>query len=85
MLLQRISDYFNCGKLYEKSIARYAVHKISDINGKIIPFLKKHPLQGSKGLDFSHFMQIAELMEAKAHLTESGLKQIIEIKKGMDL
>jgi hypothetical protein len=28
-------------------------------------------------------MQIAELMKGKAHLTESGLNQVIEIKKGM--
>lgn len=78
-----ILNYFNCGKFYEKSIARYVVQKTTDINEKIIPFLKKFPLQGSKGLDFSHFMQIAELMKVKAHLTESGLKQVIEIKKGM--
>lgn len=78
-----IINYFNgCGKLYEKSIARYAVHKITDINEKRIPYLKEYPFQGSKALDFDNFI-IAELMERKAHLTESGLKQIIEIKKGM--
>jgi hypothetical protein len=51
-LMNSIYNYFNCGKLYEKSIARYAVHKITDINEKIIPYLKEYPFQGSKALDF---------------------------------
>lgn len=46
--MNSILNYFNCGKLYEKSIARYVVQKTTDINEKIIPFLKKYPVQGQK-------------------------------------
>lgn len=41
--MNSILNYFNCGKLYEKSIARYVVQKTTDINEKIIPFLKEYP------------------------------------------
>lgn len=76
-----------CGRLCQSStratVVEFVVTKLSDLDGKIIPFFKKYPLHGKKGLDFEDFCKIAALMKDKAHLTEIGLDQIREIKSRM--
>ena len=39
---------------------------------------------GKKILDFEEFCKVAELMQNKAHLTQSGLEEIRIIKAGMN-
>jgi len=41
------------------------------------PFFVKYPINGQNLLDFQDFFKIAELMNQKAHLTESGFKFLI--------
>lgn len=87
-LMKSLEQYFGCGKYQEKSkgqasqsqVGVFIVANYSDITGKINPFFTKYPLHGVKSLDFADFKKAAELMEAKAHLTESGLEKIRLIK-----
>jgi hypothetical protein len=52
-LMINIKDYFNCGYLYKnKEVFNYRVETFYDIQDKIIPFFKKHPILGVKLLDF---------------------------------
>ena len=62
----------------------FVVTKFSDITEKIIPFFDKYPLVGAKRQDYLSFVKVAELMQAKAHLTKEGLEQIKQIKVGMN-
>ena len=61
------------------------VYKFKDIEGKIIPFFKKYPLQGVKALDFDDWCKAAEIINKKEHLTPEGLERIRKIKAGMNL
>ena len=90
-LLIGIANYFNLdeGKyIYDSSKRETSLLQIknnSDILNKIIPFFNQYPILGVKSLDFSDFKKVAELMQNKEHLTESGFNQIIEIVQQMNL
>lgn len=86
-LLESIVNYFGCG--YYRAVVkncdgRFEVEKFNDILDKIIPFLDKHPLLGSKANDFSDFRKVALLIKEKVHLTHSGVEMIKQIKSGMN-
>ena len=85
-LIKSMIDYFNCGKIYKKNkeVYNYRVVKFSDLENKIIPFFLKYKIEGAKYKDFQDFLQIAELMKNKVHLTQKGLVQIRKIKGGMN-
>jgi hypothetical protein len=53
-LMERLVAYLGCGKYYAPSRNKpgnYIVTKFSD--NKIIPFLQKYPLSGSKAAEFA--------------------------------
>ena len=54
------------------------------MNDFIIPHFKLYPVIGLKSLDFKDFCKIVELIKNKDHLTETGLKQIVEIQVSMN-
>jgi hypothetical protein len=51
---------------------------------KIIPYFNKYPIQGVKSQNFTDFVQVANLIQDKAHFTEAGYKEILSIKSGMN-
>ena len=53
-------------------------------NGKILPFFIRYPLVGVKSENWSDFGKAAAIIKTKAHLTEGGVNEIIEIKSGMN-
>lgn len=77
-LLKNLVCFLGCGQYYErwseKPVGDYIVTNFKDICEKIIPFFDKYPLQGAKFNDFADFKRVAELMENKAHLNESLIK-----------
>jgi len=83
-LMKGLISYFGCGRYVspkDKDIGGFRVTKIKDINEKIIPFFKKYPIIGVKGLRrgaerFSDFCIVAKLMKNMAHLTPKGLEKI---------
>ena len=85
-LVKSFMNFLNCGKFIKKNkeIFNYRVVKFSDLDEKIIPFLKKYQIEGVKSKDFIDFCEIALLMKNKVHLTQDGLEQIRKIKAGMN-
>ena len=76
LLLNNIVNYLGCGHLHmlsNKQALNVIVHKLSDINEKIIPFFNKYPLQEPKVLNYQDFCKIAMIMKHKSHLTLEGL------------
>ena len=84
LLINSLVQYFACG-IYSESFTQgpmsiFTVTKFKDIEEKLIPFLDKYPIQGSKSQYFSDFRRVVKLMQNKAHLTSEGLEQIRLIK-----
>lgn len=87
-LLTLIILYLNCGTLQSHgsfSGKTITVTRFEDIYNIIIPFFQKYPLlQGTKRLDF-FFLEIAELIKTKSHLTSEGFNKILLLKSDMPI
>lgn len=86
-LLKILVDFFGCGKYYTRSgqdAGDFIEENFTCIVEKIIPFFDNYPILGVKALDYASFKKVAEIMQKKEHLTESGLKKIISIKSEMN-
>ena len=86
-LLKGIVTYLKYGRYYQSSTrneGQYLVTVFSDINNKLIPFLNEYPLLGVKKYDYLDFVEIADLIKSKAHLTNEGLEKIKLIKNNMN-
>ncbi|MEM4188767.1 MAG: LAGLIDADG family homing endonuclease [Candidatus Hadarchaeum sp.] len=91
-ILYRLKDFFGCGSVYfqrdrrknHQNCYRYEVTKRKDLEEKIIPFFKKHPLKlASKRKDFEIFCQIMKEIKKGTHLTKAGLKRLYILKEQM--
>lgn len=67
-----------------QDIVKYSIDSIEDLNNLIF-HLEKYPLLTPKAADFLLFKKAVELINNKAHLTDIGLKKIVNIKASMDL
>ncbi|KAF1107977.1 hypothetical protein B8V09_03485 [Streptococcus agalactiae] len=89
VLLENIKNFLGCGQCYNNNlkgtVVTFSVESLSDLTEKIIPFFNNYPLKGIKLKNFEEFKKVANLMGSKAHLTESGLNKIREIKSEMNL
>jgi hypothetical protein len=86
-LMESLTHYLSCGyyRLHpSRDTGEFVVTKFSSIVDIIIPLFQKYPVLGVKALDFDNFMQVAEIMKAKGHLTKSGLDQIISLREKMN-
>jgi hypothetical protein len=88
VLLTTFIEYLGCGRI-EKASTRpdevnFVVSKFSDIKEKIIPFFKTNPLEGIKNRDLLDFVEVANIIEAKGHLTLEGVNKINSLKSGMN-
>lgn len=85
-LLRSLVAYFDSGSVQKSgdSVGEFSVAKFENLVLKIIPFIEKHPILGSKALDFSDFKKVADLMKDKAHLSKTGLEKILAIKSQMN-
>jgi len=85
-LLRYLIAYFDCGSVQKSgdSVGEFRVAKFENLILKIIPFIEKYPILGSKALDFADFQKVAELMKNKAHFSKSGLEKIFAVKSKMN-
>lgn len=87
LLIESLMIYFGCGvvrKDNRNSVVYLRFSRLNDILNIIIPFFTKYPLIGVKTLDFEDFVQVANLMERKEHLTFDGLDKIRNVKSGIN-
>ena len=76
LLLESFVDFFNCGYVANyknRIICEFIVTKIDYIIEHIIPFFEKHPILGSKYLNYLDFNSAAEVIKNKEHLNPDGL------------
>ena len=91
-ILYRLKEYFGCGSVYfqrdkrpnHQQCYRYEVFNWKEIRNIIIPFFQRHQLQFvSKRYDFEIFCDIMNRLEKGEHKTESGLRNLCQIKAKM--
>jgi hypothetical protein len=83
-----LQEFFGCGIIVNKknrNEASFRLNSLQDLTNIIIPHFEIYPLLSQKAADFILFKQIVELMNNKAHLTEEGLQQIINLRASMNL
>ncbi len=86
-LINQIRDLFGSGRVIRSNRSNSVELWIIDfetIKLKIIPFLDKYPLIGSKILEYNNFKRVLYLIDNKLHLTKEGCEQIIMIKENMN-
>jgi hypothetical protein len=85
VLINHFINLLDCGQLREtESYTEFYVSNFQDITFKVIPFFKTYEVIGVKSSDFKDFCRVADLIKEKAHLTEEGFKEIINIKSQMN-
>lgn len=58
-------------------MVEFIVTKIDHIVKYIIPFFEKHPIEGSKYLNYLDFKSASLIIKNKEDLNEEGLEQIL--------
>ena len=91
-ILYKLKDYFGCGNVYfqkdkrknHQNCYRYEVANRDNLEKIIIPFFEKHQLRlASKANDFELFCKIMKKIGKGKHLTESGLRNLYQLKQKM--
>ena len=86
LLSKSFVNFFGGGFVvnYEKRLlCEFTITKIDLIVEHVIPFFDKHPILGSKHLNFLDFNSAAHIIKDKKHLDKDGLglEQILQLKK----
>ena len=81
-LLKRIKTYFGeVGKIVlVNSVWIYQVRSLKELTTAIVPHFDKYPLLTNKKADYLLFKKILDLMARKEHLTEEGLKKLLQLR-----
>ena len=73
---------FGCGNIRpdrSDNTLKYEVRSLARLLDVVIPHFEKFPLLSSKNISFQLFKEVCGMMFCKDHLSESGLKEIVEI------
>lgn len=84
-LLIAINESFgNCGGVYDKpnNMCVVAFRRISILKGVIIPFFQRYPLIGVKGLEFTRWCKLVEILDQKQYIGRTLLNRDILIEWG---
>lgn len=84
-LLIKLKNYFGVGSIvsHGSTTIRYKISSLKDMS-ILISHCDKYPLRSQKRVDYELFKQAYELMKAKSHLSESGLKEIVSVRASMN-
>ncbi len=86
-ILALFKRHLKCGTLRgrEDGIWYYEVNNLNAICEHVIPFFDRFRfLSAKKKRDFAKFKKIARLMREGQHLTEEGVRQILQIRAEMN-
>ena len=87
-VLQLMLEYFGCGGIRPDRSDRtlkYEVRDLGHLLERVIPHFERYPLLSGKRGDFLRFAKVCELIRVRAHLTEPGLRTIVELALAMNI
>lgn len=87
VILALFKRHLGCGTMRSRpdGVWYYEVNNLNAIVQSVIPFFKKFGfLSAKKKRDFAKFRQLAVLLRRGAHLTERGVRTILEIRRDMN-
>ena len=87
VILALFKKHLGCGTMRNRGdgVWYYEVNNLNAIVENVIPFFERFPfLSAKKKRDFSKFKQIVVLIQSKAHLSEEGIKKILDIRSDMN-
>lgn len=94
-LLEEVHKFFKVGYVYRKFQGNdkhktsfvYEVTKQDEVQNTIVPFFKRHPLQGIKQKSFDRFARIAKIVKGRQDtrkLTPQELEEVWQLKLTMN-
>jgi len=86
-LIYSLQSFFGVGKIKQdlsNNAITFYVNSVEDLLNVVIPFFKAHSLLSQKWADFVLFEKAVYLIKEGAHLTTSGLTEIVSIKASMN-
>ncbi len=87
VILALFKRHLGCGTIRGRpdGVWYYEVNNLNAILETVIPFFKKYRfLSAKKKRDFWKFCQLAVLLRSGAHLTEEGVKRILDVRREMN-
>jgi hypothetical protein len=87
VILALYKQHLKCGTLRQRKdgVWYFEVNNFNAITENVIPFFRKFGfLSAKKKRDFEKFQKLARLIENKEHLTETGIENILRIRKQMN-
>lgn len=88
VLLNIIQQLFGFGKVTERTANvenfRYTATGFANM-GRVRVYLNKFPLRTKKSLSFARWCEVYDMVQAKEHLKESGMKEVQRLTKLINL
>jgi len=87
VILAFLKKVIGCGTLRERGdgVVYYEVTNPSALQESVIPFFERFPfLSANKKRNFAIFKKIVHLMYTKAHLTDSGFREILLLRETLN-
>nr|NP_150345.1 orf252 [Rhizophydium sp. 136]AAK84275.1 orf252 [Rhizophydium sp. 136] len=89
VLLNKIVEFFNCGKVYIRKNestprADYVSQNFNNNLNIIVKHFDSYPLYNVKQLDYLDFKEILNIINKDLHKTEDGFNRILELKNRMN-
>jgi hypothetical protein len=86
LLLEKLIGFFGCGYVVNTSanVCQFRIRDRAELANNLFPFFDAYPLLSVKSLDYADFKRVHALLEARAHLTTTGLDEIRTIQAGMN-
>jgi len=86
-VLLLMQQHFGCGTIRPDRSDRtlkFEVRRLDHLVERIIPFFEVNRLLSSKHRDFERFAAICRLVQARAHRTRAGLREIVDLATAMN-
>jgi hypothetical protein len=65
-------------------VCYFEVTRVDELEDRVFPFFERYRLRGPKRHDLAIFRQVAALVRQREHLTPSGARRILEMRRAMN-
>ncbi len=87
VILSLFKRHLECGTMRQRrdGVWYYEVNNLSAITENVIPFFRRFGfLSAKKKRDFAKFVQLAEVLSERQHLTRAGVERVLAIWREMN-